>query len=124
MKKKLAPVTEQFQHFVQQMQESFWGDVYDKGKQAVKELLEADSERQRQRYLMAEPYERTGAAERDYRNGTYGRDLVTRFGTIRIRIARTRQKGFRHAPAGGGNGSLRVSRYMGFLGPGGRWQQP
>jgi putative transposase len=95
MKKKLAPVTEQFQHFVQQMQESFWGDVYDKGKQAVKELLEADSERQRQRYLMAEPYERTGAAERDYRNGTYARDLVTRFGTIRIRIARTRQKGFR-----------------------------
>ena len=45
--------------------------------------------------LMAEPYERTGAAERDYRNGTYARDLVTRFGTIRIRIARTRQKGFR-----------------------------
>jgi len=42
MKKKLAPVTEQFQHFVQQLQESFWGDVYDKSKQAVKELLEAE----------------------------------------------------------------------------------
>jgi hypothetical protein len=70
MKKKLTPVTEQFQHFVQQLQESFWGDVYDKGKQGVKELLEADSERQRQRYLMADRYERTGAGERDYRNGT------------------------------------------------------
>jgi putative transposase len=92
--KKLTPVTEQFQHFVEQVKESFWGDVYEEGKQAVKELLEADSERQRQRYLMTESYERTGIAERDYRNGSYERDLVTRFGTIRIRIARTRQKGF------------------------------
>jgi len=92
--KKLAPVTEQFQHFVQQLKESFWGDVYDQGRQAVKELLEADSERQRQRYLMTDVYERTGVAGRDYRNGSYERDLVTRFGTIRIRIARTRQKGF------------------------------
>jgi transposase-like protein len=92
--KKLAPVTEQFQHFVQQLKESFWGDVYDQGRQAVKELLEADSERQRQRYLMTDAYERTGVAGRDYRNGSYERDLVTRFGTIRIRIARTRQKGF------------------------------
>ena len=91
---KLAPVTEQFQHFVEQVKESFWGDVYAKGKQAVKELLEMDSERQRQRYLMTESYERTGIPGRDYRNGSYERDLVTRFGTIRIRIARTRQKGF------------------------------
>jgi putative transposase len=91
---KLAPVTEQFQHFVEQVKESFWGDVYDKGKQAVKELLEGDSERQRQRYLMTESYERTGVAGRDYRNGSYEREFVTRFGTIRIRIARTRQKGF------------------------------
>lgn len=91
---KLAPVTEQFQHFVEQVKESFWGDVHDKGKQAVKELLEVDSERQRQRYMMTEPYERTGIPGRDYRNGSYERDLVTRFGTIWIRIARTRQKGF------------------------------
>ena len=91
---KLAPVTEEFQHFVEQLSESFWGDVYDRGKQAVKELLEADSERQRQRYLMTEAYERTGEPGRDYRNGSYERDLVTRFGTIRIRVARSRQKGF------------------------------
>ena len=92
--KKLAPVTEQFQHFVEQLKESFWGEVYDRGKQAVKELLEADSERQRQRYLMTEAYERTGRPGRDYRNGSYERELVTRFGTIRLRIARSRQKGF------------------------------
>ena len=91
---KLAPVTEQFQHFVEQVKESLWGDVHDKGKQAVKELLEVDSERQRQRYMMTESYEQTGIPGRDYRNGSYERDLVTRFGTIRIRIARTRQKGF------------------------------
>jgi len=91
---KLAPVTEQYQHFVEQCKESFWGDVYDKGKQVVKELLEADSERQRQRYLMTEAYERTGNPGRDYRNGSYEREVVTRFGTIRIRVARTRQKGF------------------------------
>jgi putative transposase len=92
--KKLTPVTEQFQHFVEQVKGSFWGEVYDKGKQAVKVMLEMDSERQRQRYLMTESYERTGMLGRDYRNGSYERDLVTRFGTIRIRIARTRQKGF------------------------------
>jgi putative transposase len=94
MKKKLAPVTEEFQHFVEQLKENFWGEVYDRGKQAVKELLEADSERQRQFYLMTEAYERTGMPGRDYRNGSYERDLVTRFGTIRIRVARTRQRGF------------------------------
>jgi len=31
---------------------------------------------------------------RDYRNGYYERDFVTRFGTLRLRIARTRQRGF------------------------------
>jgi transposase-like protein len=31
---------------------------------------------------------------RRYRNGYYERDFVTRFGTIRLRIARTREKSF------------------------------
>jgi hypothetical protein len=31
MKRELAPVSDQFQHFVQQLKESFLGDVYDKG---------------------------------------------------------------------------------------------
>ena len=34
------------------------------------------------------------AARRDYRNGYYERDFVTRLGTIRLRIARTRGKNF------------------------------
>ena len=93
MAKKLAPITEQYQHFVQELKESFWGDLYRGGQQALKQLLEAESERERQRYLMREAYERKPETE-DYRNGSYERDIVTRLGTIRFRVARTRQKGF------------------------------
>ena len=38
-------------------------------------------------------YGRT-AERRDYRNGYYERDFVTKFGTLRLRIARTRKRGF------------------------------
>ena len=30
----------------------------------------------------------------DYRNGYYARDFVTKFGTLRLRVARTRKRGF------------------------------
>src|SRR5580704_14088764 len=39
-------------------------------------------------------YERRRGRRRVYRNGYYERDFVTRFGTIRLRIARTREKSF------------------------------
>jgi putative transposase len=91
---KVTPITEQFQHFVAEASERFWGDVYAQGKLAFKKFLDADSERQRQLYLHCEPYERSGELERDYRNGYYERDFATRFGTLRLRIARTRQKNF------------------------------
>jgi transposase-like protein len=90
---KLAPITEQFQHFVQDLKESFWGDVYGKTKEAWKRLLEAESMRERDRYLGAGWYERSQQRQ-DYRNGFYERDYVTVFGTLRLRIARTRQKNF------------------------------
>jgi transposase-like protein len=35
-----------------------------------------------------------GEKWKDYRNGYYTRDFVTRFGTLRLRIARTRKRGF------------------------------
>src|ERR1017187_1238799 len=35
-----------------------------------------------------------GRQRRDYRNGYYERDFVTRFGTLRLRVARTREKSF------------------------------
>ena len=58
MARKVAPITEQYQHFVRELKESFWGDLYQGGQQALKEILEAESERERQRYLMRDAYER------------------------------------------------------------------
>jgi putative transposase len=92
--KNVTPMTEQFQHFVEEIREDFWGDVYQKGQEALKKFFESDSERQRDRYLGWEWYQRSSEPERDYRNGYYERDYVTRFGTLRIRIARTREKAF------------------------------
>lgn len=95
---KLAPITEQFQHFVENLQESFWGEVYGKTRQAWKQFLEEDSQRQRDRWVGLDRYERGEGGEGEYRNGFYERDFVTIFGTIRLRVARSRGKN--HLPAG------------------------
>ncbi len=95
---KLAPITEQFQHFVQDLKESFWGDLYGATREAWKKFLDAESLRERDRYLGVGWYERTGEGRRDYRNGFYERDYTTVFGTLKLRIARTRNKNF--LPAG------------------------
>ena len=63
----------------------------------MKQLLEEESRRQRDRYLCREAHERREPG-RDYRHGYYERDYVTRFGTLRLRIARTRERAF--LPAG------------------------
>jgi putative transposase len=91
---KIIPITEHFQHFLEEMKESFWGDVYGETKLAWKQLLEADSRRQRDRYAVREAYQRRGSPKQPYRNGYYERDFVTRFGTLRLRVARTRGKSF------------------------------
>ena len=91
---KVTPISEQFQHFFEQVHEDFWGSLYERTKQAWKRFLEADSERQRDRYCGLSWYERSGSREQAYRNGYYERDWQTRFGTIRLRIARTRDKNF------------------------------
>src|SRR5260370_4214078 len=91
---KLIAITEHYQHFLAEMKESFWGDVYGETKLAWKRLLEADSERQRDRYAVREVYQRRSNRRQPYRNGYYERDFVTRLGTIRLRIARTRAKSF------------------------------
>lgn len=94
---KLAPITEHFQHFVEELKESFWGDVYGKTREAWKRFLEEQSTRERTRYLAVDSYERA-EHRKDHRNGFYERDFVTRFGTLRLRIARTRKRAF--LPAG------------------------
>ncbi len=90
---KVIPITEQFQHFVNELGESFWGDLQGEVQRAAKKLFDLLSQRQRDRYMVSPHYGRT-KERKDYRNGYYERDFVTRFGTLRLRIARTRKRGF------------------------------
>ena len=92
---KVTPMTEQFQHFVRELKESFWGDLYGKTRLAWERLLEEESRRLRDRYLVADSYERESEERRGYRNGYYVRDFVTRLGTLRVRVARSRERSFR-----------------------------
>lgn len=91
---KVTPISEQFQHFFEQVHEDFWGSLYERTKQAWRRFLEAESQRERDRYCGMGWYERSQRRNRRYRNGYYERDWVTRFGTIRLRVARTRDKNF------------------------------
>jgi putative transposase len=91
---KIIPISEHFQHFLAEMKESFWGDLYGQTKLAWQRFFELESERQRDRFSGWGRYERARSKRRVYRNGYYERDFVTRFGTIRLRIARTREKSF------------------------------
>src|SRR5437762_7020687 len=91
---KILPISEHFQHFLAEMKESFWGDLYGQTKLAWQRFFELQSERQRDRYSGWGRYERRRGRRRVYRNGYYERDFVTRFGTIRLRVARTREKSF------------------------------
>src|SRR5438876_364142 len=91
---KIIPISEHFQHFLAEMKESFWGDLYGQTKLAWQRFFELQSERQRDRYSGWGRYERRRGRRRVYRNGYYERDFVTRFGTIRLRVARTREKSF------------------------------
>lgn len=59
-----------------------------------KRALEEQSARMGDVYLRCDPYERKEEEGRDYRNGFYERDFVTRLGVLRLKIARTRQKSF------------------------------
>jgi putative transposase len=91
---KIIPIDEHFQHFLSELKESFWGDLYGQTRQAWRRFFEQESQRQRDRFSGWAPYERRRGKRRAYRNGYYERDFVTRFGTIRLRIARTREKSF------------------------------
>jgi putative transposase len=94
---KITPirVTEQFTAFVSEIKDSFWGDLYGQTRLAWKRFWEAESMRERDSYMKSGWHDRVDAEQRhDYRNGFYSRDYVTRLGTIRLRIARTRRKNF------------------------------
>lgn len=91
---KVTPITEQFQHFLRDLKESFWGDLYGKTRQAWKQFLDRESRRERDRYLGVGWYERVEEEEREYRNGFYEREYTTLLGPLRLRVARSRKKGF------------------------------
>jgi mutator family transposase len=74
--------------------ERFWGDRYGQTKLAWQQFFELQSERQRDRYAVRAVYQRRRSRQQPYRNGYYERDFVTSFGTIRLRIAGTREKSF------------------------------
>src|SRR5271166_5863009 len=90
---KIIPITEHFQHFVAELQESFWGDLQTRTQLAAQNFFDALSERQRDLYMVSRRYQRSEQRQ-DYRNGYYPRDFVTKFGTLRLRVARTRKRGF------------------------------
>ncbi len=94
----VAPITEQFQHFVQHfvrdLKETFWGDLYGKTRLMWERFWEEESRRERDRYVAVDSYERAGEKRRSYRNGFYWRDFVTRLGTLRLQVARARDKSF------------------------------
>ncbi|HET7259491.1 MAG TPA: transposase, partial [Candidatus Acidoferrum sp.] len=87
--------TQRFAAFVQNLQESFWGDFQGQTRQRLKELLEKDAEQQMADYLGLKWHERAEPSERvDYRNGFYQRSYVTALGVIELRIPRTRLRSF------------------------------
>src|SRR5258708_7990561 len=91
---KIISITEHFQHFLAEMKESFWGDVYGQTTVVWKQLLEADSRRQRDRYAVRELYQRRRSLRQPYRNGYYERDFLTLFVTILLRVTHTPRKRF------------------------------
>ncbi len=90
---KVTPITKHFQHFVNDLQESFWGDLQGQVQQSAQKFFELLSELQRDLYMVSPRYARP-EQRKDYRSGYYTRDFMTRFGTLRLRIAGTRKKGF------------------------------
>ena len=91
---KIVSITEHFLHFLSDVKESFWGDLELRTRLAWKQFFESESERMRNLSMGYESYERGPRPAGGYRNGYYERDFVTRFGTLRLRIARSRGKSF------------------------------
>ena len=55
---KIIWIDEHFKHFLNDLKDSFWGDLEAKTRLAWKQFFEADSERMRSLYMGVETYER------------------------------------------------------------------
>lgn len=88
-------VTEQFQHFLEDLKDSFWGDLYGRTRLAWKKFWEVQSLRQRDSPLRLGWYERPAPRSVAITvTASNERDFVTRLGTLRLRIARSRKRNF------------------------------
>jgi putative transposase len=105
----VAPMTEQFQHFVHDLKENFWGDLYGQARGTVEKLLNQESVRLREEAVDCAP-RKQAPTRRGQRNGFYFRDFVSRFGTLRLKVARTREKSF--LPGGLGRFQRRAAEVM------------
>ena len=70
---RVKNITQRFEAFVQNLQESFWGDFQGQTRQRLKEVLEKDAEQQMADYLGLKWHERASEQEPriDSRNGFY-----------------------------------------------------
>jgi hypothetical protein len=57
--------TEQFQHYAEEVKESFWGDLYGLTAMVWKQRLEEESAWLPHRYLRLDPYERSEGERED-----------------------------------------------------------
>jgi transposase-like protein len=94
---------------VTDVREQFWGDLTQHTRQTWADFLGRVSIEARDRYLGVREYERS-PARTDARNGFYERDFVTRLGTLRVRVARTRRQAF--LPAGLGRLQRRAEEVL------------
>ena len=89
---KIIPIAT-FQHFLAEMKESFWGDLY--GQTPAGATFSSCSRSGNGTGFPAGGGMNAGGETDGFtRDGYYERDFVTRFGTIRLRIAHTRGKTF------------------------------
>ena len=72
---KVTPIriTEQFQHFVADLKDGFWGDVNGQARLSLKRWLEQDSVEQRDQYIRDSASD-LAIPHKVYRNGFYERD--------------------------------------------------
>src|SRR5258708_37064229 len=83
---KIIPITEHFQHFLAEMKERFWGDLYGQTRQAWRQFFELQSERERDRVSGAGRDEGREGPGRGYRQGLNEGDFGDPRGDTRVPI--------------------------------------
>jgi transposase-like protein len=94
VKAKFSPGIKTEEADPEELQKILWTEVEASLRQYLKALIESMLKTELEAYLDAKPYERS-EGRKDYRNGSYGRSLGTKHGTIEeVRVPRTRSGDF------------------------------